>query len=208
MWLTASYIVDFACACLFVVTPIAVHQKWQLARLPTLRGQHNELRQEVNKFAAQNDRLAANNQQLDVEVTELQGVDKEYAKLAAKHGAQVDRLLKVVEENGKLQARIKKSLQTQVMQQAMDTILKCDTDEDFSISHKELPQFKLRMSRIPGVEFDEANFDALFKSKKGDLSLKDIMQLFRNLTDDIPENDNVFHLKPEKLVKSSSFLGF
>jgi hypothetical protein len=209
MYLTVSYVVDFACACLLVVTPIALHQKWQLAKLPTLRSQHNELRREVNKFSAENDRLSQNNIKLDSEVTELQGVEKEYQKLVKEHSTQLDKLLRIMEENGKLQARIKRSLQTQVMQQVMETILKCDTDDDFSISQKELPQFKLRMSRIPGVEFDESNFDALFKEKKGDLHLKDIMQLFHNLTDDIPENDNVFHLKPEKLApRSSSFLGF
>jgi hypothetical protein len=66
------------------------------------------------------------------------------------------------------------------------------------------------MKNIPGVIFDEPNFDKLFQEKKlkdEELHLKEIMQLFRNLMDDIPENDNVFHLTPQVLVPRKSFLG-
>jgi hypothetical protein len=77
--------------------------------------------------------------------------------------------------------------------------------KNIAISQKELPQFKLRMKNIPGVIFDEPNFDKLFQEKKvkdEELHLKEIMQLFRNLMDDIPENDNVFHLTPQVLAPS------
>jgi hypothetical protein len=207
MVLTASAIVDIACCCLYIIAPVAIVQKIKLSKLGTLRSQHNELRNEVNKLAAQNERLQNTNTKLDLQCTELQGVSAEYQALVKQRGAQVDRLLAIVKENGEIQAKIKKNLQTQVMQQAMDTILKSDTNEDFAISVKELPQFKLRMKGIPGVEFDEANFGKLFKEKEGELGLKDIMQLFHNLVDDIPENDNVFHLKPQALAPRKSFLG-
>ncbi len=210
MVLTASHIVDAACISLFILTPIAVAQKVKLNKLGTLRSQHNELREQVNRISAQNERLKSNNVKLDRECTELEGVSKEYEKLVNERGSQVDRLVAIVKENGEIQAKVKKSLQTQVMQQAMETILKCDTDEDFAISQQEIPQLKLRLSSIPGVEFDEANFNAMFPDKKGELKLKDIMQLFRNLTDEIPENDNVFHLKPSTLApqRQRSILGF
>jgi hypothetical protein len=207
MAMTVSTIVDISCCCLFIVAPIAVVQKIKLNRLGTMRSQHNELRNEVNKFAAQNEKLKATNMQLDLECTKLQGVTAEYKALAKEYGGQVDRLVAIVKENGEIQAKIKKCLQTQVLQQALDTILKCDTDEDFAISKKEIPQFKLRMKRIPGVDFDEANFDKMFKENNEELHLKEIMQLFRNLMDDIPEPDNIFHLKPQALAPKKSLLG-
>lgn len=207
MMMTVSIIVDISCCCLFIVAPVAVVQKIKLNKLGTFRSQHNELRNEVNKFAAQNEKLKASNMKLNVECTNLQGVSAEYKTFTKQYGDQVERLVAIVKENGEIQAKLKKSLQTQVMQQAMDTILKSDTDEDFAISQKEIPQFKLRMRNIPGVDFDEANFDKLFKETKGELHLKEIMQLLRNLMDDIPENDNVFHLKPQALAPRKSPLG-
>lgn len=200
MVLTASTIVDIACGCLFVVAPVAVIQKVKLNKLPTLRSVHNELRRQVNKFHAQNERLQSSNVKLNAECNELKGVEAEYGVLAKKYGANVDRLLAIVKENGEIQKKIVKSLQSQVMQQALDTILKADTNDDFAISQKEIPMLKVRMNGIPGVEFDEANFDRLFKQNKGELGLHDIMQLFRNLVDDIPENDNIFHIKPQALA--------
>jgi myosin heavy subunit len=210
MVLTVSTIVVVSCGCLFIVAPIAVVQKIKLNKLGTFRSQHNELRNEVNKFAAQNEKLKDINMKLDKECTNLQGVTAEYETLANQYGDQVERLVGIVKENGEIQAKIKKSLQTQVMQQALESILKSDTNEDFAISQKELPQFKLRMKNIPGVIFDEPNFDKLFQEKKvkdEELHLKEIMQLFRNLMDDIPENDNVFHLTPQVLAPRKSFLG-
>jgi predicted RNA-binding protein len=210
MVLMVSTIVDISCGCLLIVAPIAVVQKIKLNKLGTFRSQHNELRNEVNKFAAQNEKLKGINVKLERECTNLQGVTAEYETLAKQYGDQIERLVGIVKENGEIQAKIKKSLQTQVMQQALESILKSDTNEDFAISQKELQQFKLRMKNIPGVIFDEPNFDKLFQEKKlkdEELHLKEIMQLFRNLMDDIPENDNVFHLTPQVLVPRKSFLG-
>jgi biopolymer transport protein ExbD len=73
---------------------------------------------------------------LDKECTNLQGVTAEYQTLANQYGDQVERLVCIVKENGEIQAKIKKSLQTQVMQQALESILKSDTNEDFAISQK------------------------------------------------------------------------
>jgi len=213
MVLTVSTVVDVACGCLFIVSPVVIVQKYKLRKLGTLRQEQNELRNEVNKLSAEMDSLKQQNIELSNEATELSSVAAEYKKLSKERGEQVDRLVAIVKENGEIQNKIKKNLERAVMQQALDTVLKCDTDEDFSISQKEIPQLKLRLSNIPGVEFDKENFDKLFKGRKGDLKLQDIMEMFRNLKADIPEEDNIFHLKTEKLPantprKQRSFLGF
>ena len=212
MYLTVSAIVDLSSASLFVIAPIVVVQKAKLRKLGTLRQAQNDLRAQVNRLSMEIENLKLQNIELDLQTTELSKVTGEYKKFAKARGAQVDRLLSIVEENGAIQAKIKRNLESQVMQQALDTILKCDTDEDFSISQKEIPQMQLRLSRIKGVEFDKRNFDKLFKKNKGELHLKEIMAMFRNLKDDIPEEENIFHLKPEKLApttpRSRNVFGF
>jgi chromosome segregation ATPase len=205
-------IVDVSSLCLYIVAPILVVQKAKLRRLGTLRQAQNSLREQVNQLSFAIEKLKTQNIELDLQATELSKVTSEYTRLSQQYGSQVDRLMAIVKENGEIQDKIKKNLEVQVMQSALDTILKCDTDEDFAISQDEIPQMQLRLSKIKGVEFDKANFDRLFKKNKGELKLKEIMEMFRNLKDDIPEEENIFHLKPEKLApttpRSRSFLGF
>jgi hypothetical protein len=210
MAMTVSTVVNIACSCLFVVAPVIVIQKAKLRKLGTLRGQHNLLRLEVNAFSAQNERLKQQRVQLDSNVTSLKEVEAEYERLRGKMGSDADRMFTIVKQNGEIQAKIKKNLESQVMQEALDTVLKSDTDSDFSISEKEIPQLKLRLKNIPGIDFDEKNFDKLYKDRTGDLQLKDVMKMFRNLKDpNVPEKDNIFHYETKQLVpRSKSFLGF
>lgn len=208
MILTTSWIVDVACACLYIVAPIAVVQKIKLSKLGTLRTQQNRLRESVNRFALENTRLSNNLGTLNTEVTSLKGVSADLAAITKKTGGQTDRLVSIVKENGEIQAKVKKHLEMQVMQSVLSAVLKSDTDEDFSISADEIPRMQLRLGNIPGITFDKANFDKHFKANDGELKLKDIMAMLHNLKDDIPEKDNIFHYDTKQLKKQKSILGF
>lgn len=208
--MTTNVVVDIACVCLFIVAPIAVVQKVALDKLGTMRYQQNELRASVNEFAAENSRLTANVSSLNSQVTQLKGVEADLAQVVKKSGGQADRLVEIVKENGATQQKIKRRLETQVMQQVLSAVLASDTDEDFSIDAREIPQLQMRLGNIPGIVFDKANFDKLF-AQKGDENLKlhDLMQLFHNLKDPIPEEENIFHYETKQLVpKQKSILGF
>lgn len=210
MVVTASVVVDVACVCLFVVTPIAVVQKVVLNKLGTMRHQQNELRESVNLFSAENFRLTGNVSQLNSQVTELKGTEASLAEVVKKSGGQADRLVEIVKENGVIQDKIKRQLETQVMQQVLTAVLDSDTDDDFTLDAREIPKLQLRLSNIPGIVFDKANFDKLF-ADKGDenLKLKDIMSMFRNLKDPIPESENIFHYETKQLLpRQKSLLGF
>ena len=211
MVLTTSYIVDIACVCLYVVAPIAVIQKVKLSKLGSLRTQQNKLRSNVNEFTAENTRLSSNVEMLNVEVLELKTVSSDLAAITKKSGGQIERIIGIVKENAQIQSKIKRQLETQVMQSVLNAVLASDTDEDFSINVNEIARLKLRLKNIPGIKFDEKNFDAMYANKVGEkeLQLNDIMKMFRNLKEDIPEQENIFHIDTKQLApKRRSILGF
>lgn len=113
-------------------------------------------------------------------------------------GGQVDRLVTIVQENGEIQKMVKANLEASVIQSILNAIMDSDTDLDFSLSKKELNRLEVRLSNIPGIVFDRNNFSNFLAGKA--LTMAQLMGLIRNLKDDnIPENDNIFHIRPDKL---------
>lgn len=94
-----------------------------------------------------------------------------------------------------------RNLEAQVVQNVMRQLMRSDRNEDFKFDSKELKRLKTNLSNIPGVKFYKENFEKIC-SKQRQLSLKDIMAMFRNLKADIPEEESIFHLEPQKSVKT------
>jgi hypothetical protein len=93
------------------------------------------------------------------------------------------------------------------MQNALKQVLSADRDMSFTFSKKELKRLQINLSNIPGVTFDKANFEKLvYTHGEEGVKMGDLMQMFRNLKDkSVPEADNIFHLEPEKLLKTKTW---
>jgi hypothetical protein len=131
----------------------------------------------------------------------LQGVEKDLQAVVKKSGGQADRLVAIIKENGENQEKIKRNLEANVMQNALKQMLKSDRNYDFKFDKSELRKLQINLSNIPGVQFDKANFQKLC-GKNEELNARDIMRMFRNLKEDVPEKDNIFHLHPDKLLRA------
>ena len=106
--------------------------------------------------------------------------------------------MNIIQENGEIQKKVKANLEASVIQSILTALLDSDTDLDFSLSKKELNRLEVRLSNIPGIVFDRKNFRNYLAGM--DLTMAHLMGLIRNLKDDdIPENDNIFHVRPDKL---------
>lgn len=128
----------------------------------------------------------------------LKQVEQDLAAISKTAGCNVDRLVDIVKENGAIQQKVKANLEASVMQNVLQAVLASDTDEDFQLNAREMKRLETRLANLPGIEFDVKNFRALVDTQH-DMQLRDIMALFRNLKQDIPEEENVFHLRPEKM---------
>jgi hypothetical protein len=113
-------------------------------------------------------------------------------------GGNADRLVEIVQQNKELQQKIKANLERNIMQDILEAVLVSDLNEDFSLNLKELKRLETRFANLPAVTFDKANWTK-FVAGKEVIDLATVMGVLRNLTDDIPDEDNIFHLHPEKL---------
>lgn len=104
-----------------------------------------------------------------------------------------------------IQAKIKVILEREVMQNVLEALVLSDRNQDFSLNLGEKEMLMLRLSNVPGIEFDDGNFRKMVGDN--DLNISHLMQMLRNLMDDgIPENDNIFHLKPASILESKQKL--
>lgn len=133
----------------------------------------------------------------------MEGVEEELVGIAEAAQTSVNRLVEMNNEWRELNAKIKKNLERSVIQQVVSVVVQSDSNRDFTIGPKELEMLVMRLKMIKGIEFDEANFrNAISQDEDGDLKLAEIMKVLRNLLDDdVPEEDNIFHLKPETLLE-------
>lgn len=133
----------------------------------------------------------------------LEGVEEELVGIAEAAQTNVNRLVEMNNEFRELNARIKKNLERSVVQQVVTIVVQSDQNRDFTIGPQELEMLVMRLKLIKGIEFDEANFrKAVSLDKDGVVHLAEIMKVLRNLMDDdVAEEDNIFHLKPETLLE-------
>lgn len=102
--------------------------------------------------------------------------------------------------NAEIQVQIKKNLEKQVLSSLVSIVVNADSDRDFTLNDFELNMLIIRLKGVNGVAFDEDNFRKLIP--EAPVPLDKIMTVVRNLlNNDIPEEDNVFHLKPDQMSK-------
>ena len=107
---------------------------------------------------------------------------------------------------------VKENLEAKVIQNLISVVMRSDNDKDFVIDPEEVDALILRLKNIDGVDFSEENFQkALEKAgydptkvdvKKGGYSIQAVIEVIKNLMDDeVPAEDNIFTIQPEKLLK-------
>mmetsp|Transcript_48156 Transcript_48156/g.145464 ORF Transcript_48156/g.145464 Transcript_48156/m.145464 type:complete len:258 (-) Transcript_48156:235-1008(-) len=196
--LTAGAVVSMASYMTIGFGPYAAYQKRKLKKLGDFRGQHNDLREKVNDIHIENDRLGANVDRLEKNVSKIEEVEKDLAKLA--DTSNVDRLVKLVKEQGEITKQMKENLKARVVHDVMSTIIRSDRNRDFMIGPMEMQELVMRLNNIGGIGFKEDKFKALLGKKKK-YTLSNIMELMRNLLDDdIPEEERICELKTDDLT--------
>ena len=95
-----------------------------------------------------------------------------------------------------------KNLEASIIQNLLSVIVHSDKDNDFQIDPNEVPTLVLKLQNLNGVTFNEANFRKAMKSSG--YSLRAVLEITKNLLDDkIPEKDNIFVVKTERLLPKS-----
>lgn len=125
--------------------------------------------------------------------------------LAAESGAQVDRLVKIVQENGEIQKEVTQMLEAEVVQEIMTAVIHVDRDGDFTLNHREVYQLEVKLQALIGIHFDQKMFREFIASDEDDLTLKDVSAIVKNLEDEtIPDSEKIFTFKPKEMLEGKA----
>eukprot|EP00540_Astrosyne_radiata_P005058 CAMPEP_0116853612 /NCGR_PEP_ID=MMETSP0418-20121206/18028_1 /TAXON_ID=1158023 /ORGANISM="Astrosyne radiata, Strain 13vi08-1A" /LENGTH=260 /DNA_ID=CAMNT_0004486071 /DNA_START=47 /DNA_END=829 /DNA_ORIENTATION=+ len=181
-----------------VMAPYAAYQKRHLGELGGFRGQTNELRGHVNELHEQNDELGKNVDELEGHVGELEKVEQALEDMAKKAQTDVERLVHVVQENGRLQKLIEENLRKKVLQDVMSIVVKSDRNHDYTLNRAEIEILIFRLQALPSVDFQTDNFRKLLKGKRN-LTVTEVMSMLRNLMNATDDEEAIFKIKKPKV---------
>jgi hypothetical protein len=200
--LTFYYVVgglfDLMSITLLVISPLVAVQKVKLRKLGGFRGQHNRLREQVGLLHEQNNSLKRSIDELDKQNAKLKQVESNLAAVANKSGKTVDRLVEIVQENGKIQQEIQTNLHAEVIRQMMTAILQTDADRNFVVSPAEVEILLVRLQNIPGIQIDEAAFRSCLASDEDALTLADVCNIARNMKNPNAQQHAIWTTSPNK----------
>lgn len=107
IYIEASWSVILAFIFPLFVAPYVIVQRRKLNKLPTLKFVMNKVRQQANYLMVQNKKLHVENNRLSTQVVRLNEAEDRLDQVAKKSGTNVESLCKVVEENGRIQRKMK-----------------------------------------------------------------------------------------------------
>ena len=107
MYIEASWSAIVAFLFPVLLSPYVIRQCRKLNKLPTLKFVMNEIRKQTNYLMLQNRKLHMENNRLSAEVERLNDAEERLNQVAKQSGTNVDTLCKIVEENGRIQRKMK-----------------------------------------------------------------------------------------------------
>mmetsp|Transcript_25688 Transcript_25688/g.37875 ORF Transcript_25688/g.37875 Transcript_25688/m.37875 type:complete len:267 (+) Transcript_25688:110-910(+) len=188
--------------CSFLGTAAAVKEE-KIQEMQGLRTVINESREEVNKLRTLNATLMENNRQLQKTCHKLEQCQFALNELTKNQITSVDMLVKQVNELKSIQSKMKRNVQAEIIQNVLTIVLSSDIDSDNIIDPEEVNGLIVRIKFMEGFELNEVNFRKKL-DKKGGCSLTAVFNIIKNLMDDkVPNEDNIFVIKPEEIHQKS-----
>lgn len=183
-----SAVVVFVGALASTLGPAAAVLQSKIQDMETMRELTNDMREDVNKMAKENKRLRKENVRLDASAKKLEKSKNALAEIGKAQGMSVDTLVQQVTEYKQVQAQMKANLRAKVKQNLLSAVISSDTDMDFFIDPEEVDALVMRLSNMPGVQFNEAAFRKALK--KSGMSITDFSKKY--LEDASLEKDKIF----------------
>ena len=174
---------------------LLILQQRKLKHLGTLRTQHNDLRKKVHYFRQERERLHRTLDRMDETVAELHHIPQELYKIS--RNKNVDRLLAVVREKGKIQEQTRERINQSILQQIVQVIVRADRDGNWTLGPMEIEAMIVRLGMVEGVEFHEQRFRQ-FVHADNPPTVSTIMRVVRSLME---RDDEYQHASPIFVIK-------
>ena len=166
-------------------------QQVQLTDIKALKETQEKIQIEVDRLAAENNRLAKNIDEMSETVQDLKDVENALDVITQKQGQSVDALKEQVAMARQNLERMEMNLQGAVLNNLIDLISNSDVDGDSIVDAEETDGLLANLQNMSGVEVDVPKFRAAIVGKEH----REILSLVRNLLDsNIPNEEKIIKL--------------
>jgi len=131
-------------------------------------------------------------------VNELQETEMKLKAITDVQEVNIDSFA-LVKENQVIIDEMKEIVKGDALQDIMSIVLQSDLDQSCSISEQEVEILKLRLETDPRVNVNGDNLCDAMKAQGGTMSISALIKDFYN---DTPEEERIFTLVEEEIVKS------
>lgn len=188
-FLTQPTIVDVSSMSTAALAPFAAHQHHRVRKLGCHKDVQQELLANIDRMKTTNVELTANVDQFKSKVNRLAKVEASFQEMVASSQYNVDKIMTLCKETAAVQKQMEDIMKARIVSDVLSNILRVDRSEDFTLGDNEMEILIIRMGMQHGVRFDETGFRKKL-TMTSDRSIKTILNIFRNLLDDNPDDDH------------------
>lgn len=152
-----------------VAGPYAYYQQTCLTDIRTLQEPQEAVKREVDRLEEENARLKQSVEDLKATVTRLEDVKQALDAITAMQGKCMDAFAKQVEENKDILAQMQCNLQSNVLQNILNVILRSDVEHDYKIDEEEIYNIIKRIENINGVEVADERSRVVVREAGGNI---------------------------------------
>lgn len=172
-----------------VVGPYAYFQQTQLTDIKALQETQQKIQIEVDRLAAENNRLARNIDEMSETVQGLKDVEDALEVITKTQGQTVEAFAEQVEENRKILGGMQKNLKANILQNLLSLVFGSDTNQNDVVDESEVDDLARRIGNMSGVELHEDKFRQAIVGKE----VSAVMDIVQNLLrEDLPDEERIF----------------
>jgi uncharacterized radical SAM superfamily protein len=169
-----------------------------------LREVQNEMRKDVNRFSAENNRLGVAIQGMLVELVDLKQTEQRLQELTKEQDITVQSLVGLVEESKQFTEQMKEVVRLDLISELMDVVLKGEKDESGTFSDKEIRRLVVYMRGLPAVKVNEELLEKAIRKDRSMVSLINmVLDIYR---EGDQEGDRIFVIDDEDVELQTRFI--
>lgn len=126
--------------------PYSAYKEKKIDSIPSLRSMNSKLKEAASDLSHQIDTLSCEIDALEPEADRAAAVEEELRGIAEEQDVNVNKLVELVKENGKILAEMKDNVRRRIVQDTIEIVLRSDRDNDNSIDKNEAKTLALRIS--------------------------------------------------------------
>lgn len=142
------------------------------------RAIHNKLRKDVVVFADENVKLAAANDQLNLQVFMLKENEERFRVMAEEQNSNVQDLVRLVAENQGTINKMHKCLHSDIVESLINAAFEEERNEDGEFSDREIKRLVTRLRGMPAIKINE---ELLTKTIQADRSVMSLIEIIKDL---------------------------